>query len=509
MTGPRIWAPQDSTIARMDFGTAFAASAKAHPGKIAVIDETGEQDWATFSDLVFRVAGRLSEQGIGPGARVAALADNSANYLALYSAVLFCGACMVPLPTSAQVETLATMRADCGAGLLFTSDRHAEAAGQLGATVVAIETLSDWAGESRLDTPVAAADDDFFDLIYSSGTTGTPKGIIHDRLFRSRQLERMPAFGLNGDARALMSTPLYSNTTLVAVLPVIAKGGTVVSMAKFDATRFLELSQDHRITHAMLVPVQYMRLMNHPEFDQFDLTSYKAKLSTSAPLPAPLIRDIVARWPGGMFEIYGMTEGGISTMLDCVAFPDKLDTVGKPVEGCDARIIDEDGKELPPGAYGELVGRAGAMMQGYLNAPEKTSEAMWVSSEGDHFIRTGDMGRIDDDGFVHLLDRRKDMIISGGFNIYAADLERVLRDHPDVADVAVIAVPSADWGETPLGLVVPTEAEADAEAIRDWANQRLGKTQRLSAIELRDDLPRSAIGKIQKKELRAPYWETT
>jgi acyl-CoA synthetase (AMP-forming)/AMP-acid ligase II len=146
------------------------------------------------------------------------------------------------------------------------------------------------------------------------------------------------------------------------------------------------------------------------------------------------------------------------------------------------------------------------MMPGYHNAPDKTDEATWTSPEGEHFVRTGDMGRFDEDGFLHLLDRKKDMIISGGFNIYAADLEMVLRQHPDVADVAVIAVPSDQWGETPLGLVVPKTDAADPVAIRDWANDQLGKTQRVSDVEFRTDLPRSEIGKILKRELRAPYW---
>ena len=504
----QLRAPESSDYPFLDFGTGFFEAAAAHPDKLAVIDEAGNHSWAAFSGLARRVAGRLASEGIGPGQRVAGLADNSADYLALYAGVLLAGACMVPLPTSGSDGALAKMMSDCEARHLFASARHMDTARGLGAAdLIALDGLDSWAGDTAIDAPVAVQPGDYFDLIYSSGTTGTPKGIIHDHRFRGRQLERMPRFGLDGEARLMMSTPLYSNTTLVAALPVMVKGGTIISMAKFDVTRFLELSQQHAATHAMLVPVQYMRLMNAPEFDQYDLSSYKAKMSTSAPLPGPLIRDIVARWPGNLFEVYGMTEGGISTVLDCVAYPDKLDTVGKPAEGCDARIIDEAGNQLAPGEYGEIVGRSGSMMPGYLHADDKTREILWRSPEGLDFIRTGDMGRIDEDGFIHLLDRKKDMIISGGFNIYAADLEKVLRDHPDVADVAVIAIPSADWGETPLGLVVlKPGASTDAESIRAWANDQLGKTQRLSAIEIRDDLPRSAIGKIQKKELREPYW---
>ena len=506
---PRLRAPEGSQYAELDFGTAFYDSRNRDPGKPAVIDETHAWDWATFGTLAAKVAGQLTALGQTRGARVAVLAQNSAEYLALYAGILCAGACVVPLPTSATAEVLAKLLSDCEAQLLFASETHAATAAKLGApTLIALEDLAAWAEADPLPAPATPEPDDFFDLIYSSGTTGTPKGIIHDHRFRARQLERMPRFGLDGTARLIVSTPLYSNTTLVAALPVMAKGGTLVSMAKFDVTRFLDLSEKHRITNTMLVPVQYMRIMAAPDFDRYDLSSYRAKTSTSAPLPGPLIRDIVARWPGELYEIYGMTEGGLSTVLDARAHPDKLDTVGKPAEGCELKVIDEDGRELPEGAFGEIVGRGGPMMQGYLHAPEKTLEATWKSPEGHDYIRTGDMGRLDEDGFLHLLDRKKDMIISGGFNIYAADLERVLRDHPDVADVAVIAVPSPDWGETPLALVVPSPgAPPDPGAIRDWANAKLGKTQRISRVELRADLPRSAIGKIQKRELRAPYWE--
>lgn len=501
-------APEGAEYLSLNFGQAFLDVAKQAPDKIAIIDETGQHSWASLSNLAGSVAARLIREGVEPGQRIAALADNSADYVALYCGVLLAGACMAPLPTSAQSDALGKMLADCDAKLLFASDAYWDVAQGLGAApVVALSPLSDWAVDAPIADPVEVSPETYFDLIYSSGTTGTPKGIIHDHQFRGRQLERMPLFGLDGDACLIMSTPLYSNTTLVAVLPVLAKGGTVVSMRKFDVTRFLELSQEHAVTHAMLVPVQYMRLMKAPDFDSYDLSSYRAKLSTSAPLPAPLIRDIVARWPGEQFEVYGMTEGGVTTILDCRSFPDKLDTVGRLAEGCHVHVIDENGVVLPEGSYGEIVGRAGSMMPGYLNAEQSTRDVVWRDAQGRDYIRTGDMGRFDEDGFLHLLDRKKDMIISGGFNIYAADLERVLRDHPDVADVAVIAVPSEQWGETPLGLVVLDEAaQSTAQMICDWANERLGKFQRLSRIEPRASLPRNAIGKIDKRGLRAVFW---
>ncbi|WP_233545035.1 class I adenylate-forming enzyme family protein [Pseudooceanicola sediminis] len=500
----RLRAPQVADEEFNDFGQMIREAAARHPDKIAVIDEQVSLTWAQFAALVARVAGRLAERGIGPGARVMSLSENSAAHLALYAGVLSAGACMVPLPWSASPEALTRMRSDCGAGLLFASATHRAVADTLGAEVIALEELEAFAAGPEA-APVTVTADDFFDIIYSSGTTGTPKGIVHEHRFRSRQFGRFCDLGLDADAVQIMSTPLYSNTTLVAVLSGLVGGGCIVSMSKFNTIGFLDLSQRHRATHAMLVPVQYMRLMAEPTFDDYDLGSYVCKFSTSAPLPGPLIARIMARWPGNLVEFYGMTEGGVSTVLNCEAHPTKWDTAGSIAEGSEVRIIGEDGQELPPGSYGEIAGRSGSMMPGYLNAPDKTAEATWRDSQGNDFIRTGDMGRLDADGFLHLLDRKKDMIITGGFNVYAADLEAVLRAHPAVADVAVIAVPSADWGETPLALVV-AETPTDAEDLRQWANARLGKLQRISAVEFRADLPRSEIGKILKRDLRAPYW---
>ncbi|WP_158970097.1 class I adenylate-forming enzyme family protein [Chachezhania sediminis] len=495
----------------LDFGAALQANARRNGQVPAVVLDDRTVSWAEFGDMVARVSGQLKALGIGRGDFVASLSENSVEHVLLYCAVVSAGACIVPLPFSATPEALARMVADSAPKLLFASPTQAGVAATLRARKVEdLAGLMDWAAAVEPAAPAEIKPDDLFNIIYSSGTTGQPKGIVHDHRFRSRQLSRITRFGLTGDDRLVISTPIYSNTTLFGMLPTLALGGTLIVMAKFSTVGFLELSRRLKPDFAVLVPVQFMRLMAEPTFDDYDLSSYRGKFSTSAPLPGPLIAQVMNRWPGNLVEVYGMTEGGISTALNCEAFPDKWDTVGRPGDGVDMRIIDEQDKELPAGSYGEVVGRAPSMMQAYHNLPQVTADLRWISPEGLDFIRTGDMGRFDEDGFLHLLDRRKDMIISGGFNIYASDLEAVLRDHPDVTDAAVIAIPSDEWGETPLGLVVLRDgADADAQAIRSWANERLGKTQRLSAIELKDDLPRSEIGKILKRDLRAPYWSAT
>jgi long-chain acyl-CoA synthetase len=239
-----------------------------------------------------------------------------------------------------------------------------------------------------------------------------------------------------------------------------------------------------------------------PDFDRHDLTSFHMKFCTSAPFAAKLKADVLKRWPGGLTEYYGMTEGGGTCMLEAHNFPDKLHTVGKPAEGHDIRLIDEEGQEVPTGEIGEIVGRSGSMMLGYHNQPGKTREAEWYDAEGNRYIRTGDVGRFDADGFLTLMDRRKDMVISGGFNIYPSDLEAVLRQHPGVADVAVVGVPSQEWGESPVAFVVASAGAPEPGALRAWANERLGKTQRLVDVRYIDELPRSDIGKVLKRQLR-------
>lgn len=494
----------------VDLSARLRQAARTRPDHPALIDGDDRLDCRTLCDLMDRTAALLRARGICPGDRIASLAGNSADHVICYLGVLAAGGCMVPLPTTAHPDALSEMLGNCTPALLFADAANLELAEKLDpGTVTPLDGLAARAREFSPAAALAPAPTDLFDIIYSSGTTGTPKGIQHDNRFRARQIQRMNRFGFDEDAVSIVSTPLYSNTTLAGILPVLASGGTVVLMRKFDELAFLELSQTNRASHVMMVPVQYQRLLAHPAFDSFDLTSFQVKLSTSAPLPAPLVQGLLDRWPGKLINLYGMTEGGLATILDCGAYPNKWHSVGCAAPGTDIRIITEDGREAEDGEIGEIVGRSITVMTGYRDAPGKTREALWQSPQGDFFMRTGDLGRVDEDGFLILLDRRKDMIISGGFNIYAADLEKVLLAHPDVAEAAVIGIASERWGETPLGLaVLRAGAKVDPDDLLTYANVRLGKTQRLSAIELRESLPRNAIGKILKRDLRDQYRPT-
>jgi acyl-CoA synthetase (AMP-forming)/AMP-acid ligase II len=345
-----------------------------------------------------------------------------------------------------------------------------------------------------------------FNIIYSSGTTGAPRGIVHTHRMRAFQIERMQRLGVGPDARMLLATPLHSNTTLVALLPTLALGGTAVLLPKFDALGFLQISERECTTHTMLVPVQYQRLLDEPELDAFDLRRCRAKLVTGAFMSVALKRELLDRFPGRLLEIYGLTEGGCTTVLDAGAYPDKLATVGRPAKGVEVVVLDDRGEELARGEVGEIAGRAVSMMAGYHGRPDLTEAITWRDDRGRAFYRTGDLGWIDEDGFLTLCGRKKDVIISGGLNLYPVEIERVFLDLDEVADAAVVAAPSERFGETPAAFVVLKRGcVVSAEEIANRANAQLGKVQRVSRVVLCDDLPRNALGKVKKDELRGRF----
>ncbi|HMO76533.1 MAG TPA: class I adenylate-forming enzyme family protein [Sphingopyxis sp.] len=489
------------------------AHAAERPDAIAAADPARRLSWSELDAMMDRIAARLQADGFAKGDRTAIAGLNSVEQMAVILGTLRAGGVAGLVTNSATGEQMAAMIADTGARHLFLDS--VAAASLEGQTIAASDRvamdgsgvgapLDDWmAPEGTRPEPVAIDPLDGFNIIYSSGTTGTPKGIVHSHAMRWQHIVRgAPAYG--PQAVTILSTPLYSNTTMASFLPTVGSGGQVVLMKKFDARGFLELAERERATNTMLVPVQYRRIMALEDFDSFDLSGFVMKYCTSAPFAASLKADVLARWPGGLVEIYGMTEGGASFILEAHHFPDKLHTVGRPAPGHVAKVIDEEGNELPQGAVGEVVGRSPAMMTGYNNRPDATRAMHWHDAEGNLFYRHGDIGRIDEDGFLTLMDRAKDMIISGGFNIFPSDLEGILLADDRVVEAAVVGMPSEEWGETPVAFVVLKDG-ADAESVRADCNAKVGKTQRLSAIRAVDELPRSPIGKVLKRELRDAY----
>ncbi|UAB79617.1 acyl--CoA ligase [Erythrobacter sp. SCSIO 43205] len=481
---------------------------QAQPDAIAIVDDTRDVAWAELIGEVERLAARLVETGLERGQSVAILGTSSVNYALVFLAAIRAGGVAAPLTTSASPQQLAGMAKDSGARHLFID---AAKASELGPDFMAemirvpLEEIGTWMAAPGTRAPDFVPEpSDAFNIIYSSGTTGIPKGIVHSHKMRWLQFASTAVSYLEAGfaVRSLASTPLYSNTTMVGFLPVLLAGGTVRVMGKFDCARWLGHASKDRTTITMLVPVQYQRLMDFDGFDDFDLSSLTLKYCTSAPFSAELKREVLARMPGGLVEIYSMTEGGVVCLLQAHEFPDKLHTVGRPAPGSELKVLDDDDNEVAPGTPGNLIGRSATMMSGYKNQPDKTSEAQYVDENGDVWMRMGDIARVDEDGFVELVGRSKDMIISGGFNIYPIDLENELLKEGDVVEAAVIGVPSKAWGETPVGFVVLGESARVTSDILASVNARLGKTQRLSQLFAIEEMPRSHIGKLLKTELR-------
>jgi len=503
------------------FGTLpdrVAAHAQTRPEHVALIDDRRSIAYADLDRRVNRAVAALQRDGMARGDVVALCGANAIDYVVVMLAALRAGGTFAPLAPSSTPAALGLMLDNCGASFLFVDalghgavDAARERPALIGVSMNgddAYRPFEAWLADPDMTpTPVTPDPDTIFNIIYSSGTTGTPKGIVHTNALRWPQIAGSTVSLYDAHCVTLVSTPLYSNTTLVSFMPALAAGGTLVLMPKFDAGRFLALAEKHRATHAMLVPVQYRRLLDHPDFDRTNLSSFQMKCCTSSPFGADVKAEVLERWPGGLLEFYGMTEGGGSCMLVAHEHPDKLHTVGQPMPGHELRIIDEQGVEIDRRQTGEIAGHSCFIMRGYHGDAERTRATEWYEPEtGARFIRTGDIGYFDEDGFLTIVGRAKETIISGGFNIFPSDIEAVLREHESIADVAVFGIASERWGETPVAFVtlVPG-ADMNADTIQAWANERLGKFQRLTDTRVVESIPRNAIGKVSRNDLRTIY----
>jgi acyl-CoA synthetase (AMP-forming)/AMP-acid ligase II len=500
----------------------FATHARHYPDKPAIRCGDETRSWGEFVGNINRIANFLIAQGVAKGDKVAVMMGNSPRMLECLFGAVRAGACVVPLSGLLTADQLAHLLDDCGAVAAFVSDDFAERVMPLQDRMDSIGTWVadgfDGAGWHDLGAVMGAQPDtvpdirhaltDPFNIIYSSGTTGLPKGILQTHRARLHwAFSNAIEMGFTSDSRALTTTPLYSNGTWLMMLPILFAGGTLHVMPAFDAAGFLDLVARERITHTFMVPAQYLMVLERPELDDTDLSSLRTVLSAGSPLRRDTKRQIIDRISPGLYELYGFSEG-FASMLKPHQHEAKFDTVGTPVLGFEVRILDDAGNELPRGEAGEIAGYGAGIMQEYHKRAEQTAELIWRDERGRTFIRSGDIGLLDEDGFLKIIDRKKDMIISGGFNVFPTDVEAIVGQHPDVMDVTVIGVPHEKWGESCLALVIPASGRSpDPQAIRDWANERLAKTQRLVGVELRSEFPRNALGKVIKKELRAPYWE--
>lgn len=489
--------------------------AKSQPSKIALVDQDEEITYLELTKKIRAFSALLQSLQIRPQDSIAICASTSLEYVIAFLGALKVGIAVAPLAPSSSAPALLSMIQNSEAKALFFDNDTKELIESIDSSLSINKiNFSDDIFNQKINealnirlNEVQIQPDWAFNLIYSSGTTGAPKGIVQPHSMRWAHVQRGVDSGYDNSSVVMISTPLYSNTTLVSFFPGIALGGKLVLMKKFNTNEFLSLAEKHKATHSMLVPVQYQRIMASPNFDQFNLSSFKQKFCTSAPFRSSLKQEIINRWPGGLTEYYGMTEGGGTVILKAHLFPNKLHTVGQSAPTSDIRLIDENGEQVRQGQVGEVVGRSPAMMKEYYKEPDKTKEAEWYSPEGLRFIRTGDIGRFDEDGFLTLLDRKKDMIISGGFNIYPSDIEAIINNNPNVYESAVVGVHSDVWGETPVAFVVlKNNSEISNQELKQLINQELGKTQRIADLVFVSELPRSHIGKVLKKDLKS-QWE--
>jgi acyl-CoA synthetase (AMP-forming)/AMP-acid ligase II len=490
----------------------------------AVVDGARVASWREFDAGTNRVANALIAIGVRRGDRVAVLMRNSLEMLEAIWGILKAGGVVVPLNLSITDDAVAAMIQDSASVAVLASDdqcarvkaRRPELTGLLADGCIGLDAqpavprwleYRAWRDAQAASAPrVTIGDEDECNIIYSSGTTGLPKGIVHTHRRRlDWAYDLAIALRYHCGARTLCSLGLYSNISWVGFLCTMLAGGTVVVLRAFEPRELMEVVQRERVTHGAMVPLQFRRILEHPEFEGYDLASLRSLMCCGSPLPAGLKAEVIRRLGCELIELYGLTEGVITTLAP-EDVERKLASVGKPLPGTDLRILDSDDRDVPAGESGEIVGRGRFVMSGYHGRPDSNAEATWTDEEGRRWLRTGDIGRLDDEGFLYIVDRKKDMILSGGQNIYPADIESVMQMHPDVAEVAVVGVSSERWGETPLALVVPRAGTSpDAEAIAAWTNERVGKQQRVSAVTFRDSLPRNPNGKILRRELRAEY----
>ena len=492
--------------------------------KAATIDGEFTATYAEHLDRTLRLADGLgSEVGLDPTDRFAVMALNSHQYLELYHAAFLGAGVINPLNLRLAPKELEFILQDSGTTVCFVDQFFAPLLEQVrGATSIEKVVLigdADAAHDVRYDDVLAAGrpvvpdepeEDDVVILMYTGGTTGLPKGVVIDHRAAMLDFYKIASrWPFTDEYVYLHQTPMFHAASFGGVLTIPAVGGTTTFVPVFDPAAVLDVVERHGVTTTVMVPTMIQMLLDHPDFTPERLASMQLLTYGASPMPTPLLERLLTLFPDlEIYQGYGMTENcGLLTCLgpeEHRAGGELLHSAGRALPGSALSIQDHDGAILPPGEVGEVCARAGNYMREYWNRPAETASAF-----AGGWYHTGDAGRLDEHGYLYLVDRVKDMIVTGGENVYSSEVENAVASHPSVAQVAVIGIPSEQWGEAVHAIVVlHPGTTADEDELKAWAREHIAGYKSPKSVEFRlEPLPVSGAMKVLKRELRAPYWE--
>jgi long-chain acyl-CoA synthetase len=487
----------------------MTASARRRPDHVAVKLDDAELTYGLMDEGSARVAGILRDHGIGRGDRVGVMLPNVPYFPVVYFGIVRAGAVVVPMNVLLKGREVGYYLEDSGTKLLFAWHGFAEAAASGAEKAGGVEIVSVAPGEFESllagTEPVRElAEVDGGDtavILYTSGTTGQPKGaeLTHDNLRRNASLSG-GLYGVTEDDVLFGGLPLFHTFGQTCCMNVAAyTGATLTLLAKFEPGKALEIIQRDKVTVFAGVPTMHGALLHHPERESYDTSSLRVIISGGASIPGEVLRGVEEAFGVVLLEGYGLSE---TSPVASFNKPEgrKVGSIGTPVEGVDFRLVDNDFADLPEGQVGEIAIKGHNVMKGYWNRPEATDSAMH-----DGWFRTGDMARRDEDGYYFIVDRKKDLIIRGGFNVYPREIEEVLYEHPAVAAAAVIGVPHPTHGEEVAAAVqLLPEASVTPEELREYTKERVAAYKYPRHVWLVDALPMGPTGKILKREIVPP-----